>query len=160
MTPELESLRGALQTKIDEILAALAALTEEELNMPPPIPGANSCFVLATHVFGNMRAQVLGIACGLDIHRVRHEEFEAKGQISGLRSSGERLSGEIDAALADFDPARLDQRLLPPQELWGEGTPHEQSRREALLHPIEHAGIHLGQILLTADLLAAACGTR
>jgi hypothetical protein len=155
MTPEIQLLGTYLRAKIDEILAAVAALTDEELNTVPDIPSANSCYVIATHVFGNMRASVLGIACGVPVHRVRSEEFEASGTIVALADSGRRLSGEIAGALAALDPSALDERLVPSQELWGDGIPHEQSRREALLHPLEHAGVHLGQIMLTVDLLTA-----
>ena len=159
MTPELEALETCLRTTLDDIVAAVAGLSEEELNRAPAIPMANSCFVIATHVLGNVRAQVLGIACGLDIHRVRPEEFKARGSLTDLQASSARLSQEMAEALATLEPSKLDERLVPSQELWGEGVPHEQSRREALLHPLEHAGIHLGQILLTVDLLKQARGS-
>ncbi|MEP6872075.1 MAG: hypothetical protein ABI939_09545 [Anaerolineaceae bacterium] len=153
MTPELESLNSALQTKVGDVLSAVSALTEDELNRAPSVPGANSCFVIATHVFGNMRASVLGIAGGLDLRRDRSLEFVASGSLADLQFAGKTVSTDINSALLAFDPSTLDERLLPSQELWGDGTPREESRREALLHPIEHAGIHLGQILLTVDIL-------
>jgi hypothetical protein len=153
MSAELQSLDRHIRQAIDEILAALAGLDEEQLNRAPAVPGANSCFVIATHVFGNMRALVLGIVCGLDVHRVRPEEFRASGSLPGLESAGRHLSEEIAVALADLEPDKLDERVMPSQELWGEGTPEEQPRRETLMHVVEHAGIHLGQILLTVDMV-------
>lgn len=63
------------------------------------------------------------------------------------------LSADIEAALAAFEPRRLDERLLPSRELWAEGEPQEISRREALAHVLEHASMHLGQAQLTADLV-------
>ncbi len=153
MTPELESLSSALLTKLDEIVGALDGLSEDELNQAPDVAGANSCFVIATHAFGNMRASVLGIACGLDIHRTRSDEFRSRGTFADLRASAGNIQSEIQAALAALDSGLLNERFVPSQELWGDGIPHEESRREAIIHPIEHAGIHLGQIMLTVDLL-------
>jgi uncharacterized damage-inducible protein DinB len=62
------------------------------------------------------------------------------------------LSDEIGEAMAGLDPSTLDDRFVPRHELWGEGEPHEISRREALAHVLEHASMHLGQIHLTRDL--------
>jgi hypothetical protein len=153
MSAELQSLDQHIRQAIDEILAALGGLTNEQLNRAPAVRGANSCFVIATHVFGNMRALVLGIVCGLDVHRVRPNEFRANGSLPSLEAAGRQLSAEIARALAELEPGKLDERVMPAQELWGEGTPEEQPRRETLMHVVEHAGVHLGQILLTVDLL-------
>jgi uncharacterized damage-inducible protein DinB len=61
------------------------------------------------------------------------------------------LSGEIEAALSALSPSDLEQRLVPARSLWGEGDPREISRREAILHVIEHASIHLGHLQMTRD---------
>ena len=156
MTPELESLNAALLAKLTEIVAAVGVLSEGQLNQAPDVIGANSCFVIATHVFGNMRASVLGIACGMELARDRASEFGSHGSLAELQAAGGQLSKEVVAALSALNAGKLDERVLPSQELWGEGTPREQSRRDALIHPLEHAGIHLGQILLTVDILRQA----
>ena len=130
----------------------LEGLSEGQLNWRPPIDGANSAYVVAAHTLGNARAWVLGIACGQPVERDRPAEFRASGRdAADLVAGAERLSQEIDASLAALAPSALDRRLVPPQRLLGEGEPREISVREALLHVVEHASIHLGQLQITRD---------
>ena len=153
MTLEIEANSQQIRDLIARIHAALRGLSDDDLNRAPALRGANSPFVIATHVLGNARAWVLGIACGQDMRRDRPAEFGSRGTYEELGIAACKLSGDIDAALQALDPARLDERFVPAADLWGEGDPHEIQRREALTHVIEHAGIHLGQIQVTLDLL-------
>ena len=59
------------------------------------------------------------------------------------------------AALATLDPARLEVRLIPAQELWGEGPPREISVRDPIIQVIEHASLHLGHLDMLLDVMAA-----
>jgi len=153
VNPEIETYSNYIRKQIADIHAALAGMSDEQLNRPPSFKGANSAYVIATHVFGNARAWVLGIACGKPVKRHRPAEFASSGTYEALGKATHELSGEIEAALAELAPARLDSRLVPPQELWGEGEGEEISVREALAHVLEHASMHLGQIQVTKDLL-------
>ena len=119
MTPEIESFNRYLQSRIADIHAALGPLSEEELNRAPDVPGANSPFVIATHVFGNVRSFVLGIACGQDLRRDRPAEFRSRGTYDELGAAKDRLSGEIEEALRGLDPAKLDERFMPSPEAMG-----------------------------------------
>jgi len=65
-------------------------------------------------------------------------------------------SRETTAALATLAPSELDRRVLPPQELWGTGQPHEISRRDALVESVRHAALHLGELRLTRDLAVSS----
>ena len=47
----------------------------------------------------------------------------------------------------------LDERYTPPKELWGESEPYEIMRRDGLAHMLEHAGLHLGHVHLTRQLV-------
>ncbi len=156
MDAEIETYSRHIREQVAAVHAALAGLSDEQLNRRPPVPGANSAYVIATHVFGNARAWVVGIACGQPLGRDRPGEFASGGTYGELGKAAGALSGEIDAALAALDPARLDARLTPSPELWGEGEPHEITVREALVHVLEHASIHLGQVQLTRDMAARA----
>jgi uncharacterized damage-inducible protein DinB len=141
-----------LRSLLDRLCETVQGLDEAQLNRRPPIDGANSVYVIATHTLGNARAWVLGIACGQPMERDRPAEFRASGRDAlALLAEAQRLSDEIAAALSALSPSDLEQRLVPPRSLWGEGDPHEVSRREAVLHVIEHASIHLGHLQMTRD---------
>jgi uncharacterized damage-inducible protein DinB len=153
MNPEIETYSKYIRKQIADANASLKGLSDEQLNTRPDIRGANSGFVIAMHVFGNARAWVLGIACGQPLSRDPPAEFASSGTYESLGKAACGLSGEITDALEALDPATLDDRFVPAQELWGEGEPHAISRREALAHVLEHASMHLGQIHLTRDLV-------
>jgi uncharacterized damage-inducible protein DinB len=153
MNSEIESLSRQVRSILERVSACVDGLSEAQLNWRPPIDGGNSLYVIATHTVGNARAFVLGIACGESLERDRPAEFRASGRDArDLTANARRLSDEIDAALARLSASDLDRRLLPPQSLWGEGEAQEISVREAILHVVEHASIHLGQLQLTRDL--------
>jgi uncharacterized damage-inducible protein DinB len=153
MHPEIETYSKYIRKQIVDIQTALRPLTDEQLNQRPDVPGANSGYVIATHVLGNARAWILGIACGQPLSRDRPAEFASSGTYDALGKAASALSDETIEALAGLDPSTLDDRFVPPQELWGEGEPHEIARREALAHVLEHASMHLGQIHVTRDLV-------
>jgi uncharacterized damage-inducible protein DinB len=153
MDREIETYRKYIRKQIADVHASLKGLSDGQLNQSPGVPGANSGYVIATHVLGNARAWVLGIACGQPLSRDRPAEFASSGTHDALGEAARALSGEIDEALSGLDPSTLDNRFVPPQELWGEGEAEEISRREALAHVLEHASMHLGQIQITRDLV-------
>ena len=153
MNPEIETYSRYIRKQVADIQAALKGLSHDQLNQRPGVPGANSGYVIATHVLGNVRAWVLGIACGHPLSRDRAAEFASSGTCEALGKAASALSDEINEALAGLDPSTLDDRFVPARELWGEGEPNEISRREALAHVLEHASMHLGQIHVTRDLL-------
>jgi uncharacterized damage-inducible protein DinB len=153
MNPEIETYSKYIRKQIADVHAALRGMSDEQLNRRPDVPGANSAYVIATHVLGNARAWVLGIACGQPLNRDRPAEFASSGTYEALGKATRALSDEIDEALAGLDPSTLDDRFVPAPELWGEGEPEEISRREAFAHVLEHASMHLGQIHLTRDLV-------
>lgn len=154
MDAEIESLSRQVRSILERVCACLEGLSEAQFNWRPPIDGANSLFVIATHTLGNARAFILGIACGQPLERDRPAEFRATGRSAvELTVQAGRLSDDIDEALAVLSPSALDRRLLPPRSLWGEGEPQEISVREAILHVVEHASIHLGQLQITRDLV-------
>ncbi len=153
MNPEIDIYSHYIREKIAQIHSALRDLSQYELNRAPDLPGANTGYALATHTFGNMRAWVLGIICGVDLRRDRPAEFASRGTYQELGKAACELSGEIQATLQTLDPATPADRFVPARELWGEGDPVEIERRGCLAHVLEHAGIHLGHIQMTVELL-------
>jgi hypothetical protein len=156
VTAELRAYRESIDTCLGRVCAHLEASQPKELNWRPPADGANSVYAMAAHIAGNARAWALGIACGVDLRRDRPGEFASAGDDpAALIARISELNTEIERALEALDPARLDVRLVPSQELWGEGPPREISVRGAILEVIEHAWLHLGHIQLTRDLWRA-----
>ena len=153
MDSEVPTLSRQIRSILDRVCAALDGLSEAQMNWRPPLAGSNSAYAIAAHTLGNARAWVLGIACGRPLDRDRPAEFRASGRdASDLTSDAARLSREIEAALPALSPSDLDRRLLPSPILWGEGEVFEISVRDALLHVVEHASLHLGQLQITRDL--------
>ncbi len=152
MDAEIEAYSRQIRSLLDRVCVSLEGLNEAQMNWRPPIDGANSAYVIATHTLGSARACVLGIACGQAMGRDRPAEFQADGSHADLLAATRGLSGEIEAALAAMPPSALERRLTPSQELWGEGEVHEISVRQALMAAVEHATIHLGELHVTRDL--------
>jgi uncharacterized damage-inducible protein DinB len=153
MDSEIQALSTQIRRTLSRIREVLEGLTDTRLNWRPPISGSNSVYAIAAHTLGNARAWVLGIACGYPMGRDRPGEFASSGpNAATLIADAARLSDEIEAALSALAPSDLDRRLMPLAILWGEGEPQEITVREALLHVVEHAALHLGQIQLTRDL--------
>jgi uncharacterized damage-inducible protein DinB len=150
---EIPTLSAQIRSILNRVCSSLDALSEAQLNWHPSTAGANSVYAIAAHTLGNARAWVLGIACGQPMGRDRPAEFRASGRdAAALLADAATLSKEIEAALSALAPSDLDRRLVPPAVLWGEGEPQEILVRDALVHVIEHAALHLGQLQITRDL--------
>ena len=152
MNEELAAYNAYLRSRLELVVGALKAMTAAQLNWQPH-DGANSTYALAAHTLGNARSFILGIVGGRDIGRDRPAEFASSGDDAlRLRAEAAALITEIEGVLASLDPASLDDRLMPPQLLWGEGPAREVTRREAIIKTIGHASLHVGHIELTRDL--------
>ena len=160
MNSELAAYDESIRERIGLIRGCVDGLTAEQLNWRPAFGGANSIWALAEHALGNARAWIVGIAAGNEIGRDRPAEFASAGDdAASLLADIDGIGARVLAALQGIDPARLDVRLVPAQELWGEGPPHEISVRDAIIQVMEHLSLHLGHIHVTRDL-ALAPGTR
>ena len=156
MNPEIAAYSESIRDRITLVYTAVEGLDERRLNWRPPFEGANSAAAIATHAMGNAHAWVLGIACGRSVGRDRPGEFATSADTAAeLALRGRSLCGEIEAALHELPPARLEVRLVPSQELWGEGPAREISVRDALVQAVEHASLHLGHLHVTRDLALA-----
>lgn len=118
-----------------------------------PEGGANSPWVLATHTIGNARAWVFGIAAAPPVSRDRPPEFASTGDdVAQFRAEGRGALQRDRGRAREHVCARSRPAPAAPAELWGEGMPHEISVRDAFLHVIEHASLHLGHLELTRQL--------
>ncbi len=152
MDAEIQTYSRWIRSLLDRVCASLEGLSEAQLNWRPPIDGANSAYVIAAHTLGSARACVLGICCGQDMGRDRPAEFRASGRHADLVGAARELSTEMEVALEAMPEADLDRRVVPSQELWGEGEVREVSVRQALMAAVELATIHLGELHVTRDL--------
>ena len=153
MSAELHTYTQELRWILDQINRTVDGLTEYQLNWHPSTGTANSAYAIASHVVSSTRVYALGFGCGQMVTRDRSAEFAASGSSAqDLVTALRQLADEITTALATLPPATLDERLRPPQELWGPGQVREISRREALVESIRHAALHLGELRLTRDL--------
>jgi hypothetical protein len=61
------------------------------------------------------------------------------------------LNGEVATAFATVQDSSFDL-AAEPQTAWTTGDPPTGTRRDVIVQSIRHAGIHLGELRLTADL--------
>jgi DinB family protein len=156
MNSELAAYDESICERIELIRGCIAGLTPAQLNVRPAFGGANSIWALAEHALGNARAWIIGIAAGNEIGRDRPGEFASSGDDTASLLAGiDGVARDVAETLRGIDPARLEVRLTPSQELWGEGPPHEISVRDAIIQVIEHLSLHLGHIHVTRDLVLA-----
>ncbi|MCC7355170.1 MAG: DUF664 domain-containing protein [Anaerolineae bacterium] len=141
------ALWTTLETLHREIGNALQGLPADALNWQPA-EGANSLYVLATHVAGAERYWLGEVVGGQSQRRDRDAEFRARGNsaeapLQVLSDAGE-LSRQV---LMDLRP-----------EAWTEtrmARGHEYTLGWCVLHAIEHAALHLGHMQLTRQLWEA-----
>jgi hypothetical protein len=160
VTAELETYARELSWILDQVCESLAGLSAAQLNWRPATRAANSPYTIARHIVASTRVYALGFGCGHAVQRDRDAEFIGSAPDPGeVMDQLRQLEQEIRGAVAALGPAALDERLVPPQELWGTGRPREISRREALVESIRHAAIHLGELRLTRSLAVEARST-
>jgi hypothetical protein len=159
VSDELDRYRDTLQRQASRVARVVDGRTDAELNWRPPVPDANSAYVIASHILGMTEAWVLGIACGVAMGRDRPAEFTATGSAEQLASDARNLAAHIGEALSVLPAGELNVVREPGQELWGEGTAHPLTVRETLQSVIAHSAEHLGQLDLTLDLARAAVAT-
>ncbi len=143
---ELDGYLMAYQVSLARLRACVEGLTPEQLNWRPPADNANSIAVLAVHTMGNIRQNVLGVACGLPDNRDRDAEFASRSDDpAALIQQAHDLYGEIEAALADLPQEHLDEHVEHPHR-------GPTMKRQVLLVAARHSVEHIGQMELTRDL--------
>lgn len=148
---EVESLWRYIGRSVDRILLCLDGLSEDDLNWRP-LDSANSLYVLATHMMGNIEANVLGVLCHERIVRQRDDEFRARGSAAGpLQGKWRALQDTVSSHLAQLPPRALDREYEHPRR--GRIT-----GRDLLITTARHAAEHVGHAELTRDLLFTAQG--
>ena len=146
MIPFYEALFDRLHELHREIEQALDALPEEALNWKPG-PETNSISVLVTHLTGAERFLIGDVIMGEPSNRDREAEFQAQGLtkqdlLHRLTVTDAYMKGAFEKlSLADLEAMRLHPR-----------SGKQVGVAWAILHALEHTGIHLGHIQVTQQL--------
>ena len=140
---------GAILRTVDRIIACLDGLGVEELNWRPPAEGANSLYVIATHMVANVEENFVGFVGGRPVKREREQEFVARGS-SGrqLQTAWRDVQEQIHIVLRGLPASDLEREIAHPRA--GSITV-----RALLLRIARHSAEHFGHAELTRDLLKA-----
>ena len=117
------------------------------------VPGVemNSIAVLLAHTLGSLRFWIGDIALGEPSGRIREREFETRGV------SSQEMQQRLDTSLA-YAHGAVTRLSVEDLEKVAPVVPEAYepvSVSWALLHALEHAYLHLGQIQLTSQLWKA-----
>lgn len=150
--PETAAYADQLGWIMAQAAHCLTGLTDAQAAWCPPLPAGNSPAAIVTHLIGATHVYALGFGCGRPVDRDRSAEF-APGQVSvaALRDELAHFATEVADAVPTTPAAALGTPFLPAQHLWGAGTPHNITPRDALIESIRHAAIHLGELRLVTD---------
>jgi hypothetical protein len=151
---ERETYSHYLRWIISDVVDVLDELGADQRRWRP-IETANDALTIVRHVIGGTRAYAIELGCGVPTGRDREAEFRPGDDDDGLADRLRELSGEVELAFAALSDSSLD---LPAEALteWRGTDPPTGSRRDVIVRSIRHAGIHLGELGLTADLAKRA----
>jgi len=157
MQSEAAQIASVIERIARDIVAKIENLPDEVLNRPMPVPDANTIYALATHTVGMGEFWVLALVGGRTIARNRAAEFRAQGSGPALLVRYQQWIDDVHTVLDDLPASALDEQAEPPAEfrMTGGLGAETLTRRDCLLHVVEHSATHLGHIQLTCDLFQA-----
>ena len=151
---ERETYAHHLRWIVAEMVGVVKELNDEQRRWRP-IETGNDADTIVRHVIGGTRSYALEIGCAIPTGRDREAEFRPADDDQKLLERLEALREEVEAAFARVDDASFDLPAEPLTE-WRSGDPPTGTRRDVIVQSVRHAGIHLGELRLTADLARRA----
>jgi Protein of unknown function (DUF664) len=151
---EKETYAHYLRWIIADMVSTLEDLDQEQARRRP-LPTANDALTIARHVVGGTRSYAIEIGCRVPTGRDRDAEFRPGHDDDSLVGRLRELSDEVGRAFAEVRDGDFELPAEPLTE-WRGSEPPTGSRRDVIVQSIRHAGIHLGELRLTADLAKAA----
>jgi Protein of unknown function (DUF664) len=151
---EKETYAHYLRWIIADMVSVLEELDERERRWRP-LETANDGLTIARHAVGATRSYAIEIGCGIPIGRDRDAEFRPGEHDDAIGERLRELSDEIERAFTSARDEDFDRRAEPLTE-WRASDPPTGTRRDVIVQSIRHAGIHLGELRLTADLAKGA----
>jgi|HubBroStandDraft_5_1064220.scaffolds.fasta_scaffold831912_1 hypothetical protein len=136
---------------LDQMVEIVRELGDEKANRRPPLPDANSPYVILAHCLGVMEFWAGAMIAGRSIERDRPAEFVAHGPVDELIQRTVAARAQLTSDVSHMDstaPPRTE-----PGGLGDQGTPLARSQGGSLVHLYEELSQHLGQMELTRDLL-------
>jgi hypothetical protein len=154
MRAEGAFLAEQLVRQIHLVRRELRDLPDGDLNRVLDIQPTNTLFQLGTHIAGSARYWAITNTGGANFHRDRDSEFNAIGTNAELLENLDALINQITDHVTCLTAEQLEQPCSLPTasfSFWESADPLPQ--RHALLHALEHTGLHLGHIQITRQIL-------
>jgi len=138
-----------------EAVATLQDLSAGQLNWKTGDDGSNTMFAIATHMVAMGEYWVLCLVGGADIVRDRQAEFHAVGSAAEIVLRLHDWSEACDVLCIGLGSEVLDEIARVPIEYFQSGGfgSGALSKRECLMHVVEHSALHLGQLQILRQLV-------
>ncbi len=146
MNPFYADYLHRFHTLYEDVEKSLEGLPPEALDWQPA-PEMNSLAVLIVHLTGSTRYWVGDMAMGDPSNRNREAEFHVEGLESDVLVK--RLRDTEDYVRKAFESLSLED--LNKTRISQDGG-RQYTVASALLHTLEHTGLHTGHIQLTRQL--------
>ena len=142
--------RWYVEKALDDMVTIVEGLGDDLVNERPDLPGANTPYAIVFHTCGVVRWWGRHVLAGEAVVRDRPAEFRASGSVADLLA----LVAETRAAFAqDCAGAAPDDPPRGHVDDFDRATPLGATQAGVLLHVVEEAYQHLGQLELTRDVL-------
>lgn len=149
---EMKSLLRATTEPVNQILALLDGVSDEDINWRPGVPESDSLHGIAMHVIGGVLARVAGAIDQQPFDRDREAELASSGlSKTQIRERWREVMRRTEAAFANAPEGTLDRTVNHPA--FG-----EISLRDNLLVMARHGAEHFGEAQLIVGLLKQARG--
>jgi DinB superfamily len=124
-------------------IEALDALPPAAYMWHPPAPDANSLAAILSHAVSSAEWWVLSCVGQGPLERDRDAEFAAEADWPAMRARLQRWLADAETLLASMQPDDLGAISRHPAG--------DRMNRRCLTHTVEHLGLHLGHVEITAD---------
>jgi len=157
MIQETRDLLATLERLTNQLVQGVTSAPAEALDWAPA-PQTNSVAVLATHALGANNHWLVSIIGGEDDGRDREAEFRAlRADLGNVEERARAWLADARRILEPMSAADLDQPCRRPSP--SEGWMAHLTARGAILHVVEHIGMHIGHMELTLQLWQAKQAT-
>ncbi len=138
-----------------DAVATLQDLTAGQLNWKTGEDGSNTMFAIATHMVAMGEYWVLCLVGGANVVRDRQAEFQAVGSAAEIVLRLQNWSQACDVLCIGLGSEVLDEHARVPIEYFQSGGfgSGALSKRECLMHVVEHSALHLGQLQILRQLV-------